>query len=312
MTDTNSSIGVLYAGEMGAALMALARSHGLAVYTTAACRSNSTARRCEQAARDGVNVLSSTRDVVQQSDVVFSLVPPAAAQSVVEEYLTVADEAPPGALFVDANSIGPELSRALGARLRSAGREYVDAAINGLAGNLTTTATLFLSGPRAGEVEKLLGGAMRVRVLGDQIGQASAIKILLSAFAKGVCALFTETALVAQKLDMLETMCRTYADIYPGLMQIVQRMIPTYPQHAQRRADEMRELEQTVCAAGIEPLVTKSIRQLHELLASADFDDQANWTLQSVIQALATEDFLSANANADAKITATVAEKVGG
>ena len=75
----------------------------------------------------------------------------------------------------------------------------MDGAINGLAKNLTSSATMFLSGPRASEVADLFGQHVRVRLLGHEFGRASAMKMLLSGLSKGVCALFAETALTAAR-----------------------------------------------------------------------------------------------------------------
>ena len=144
--------------------------------------------------------------------------------------------------------------------------------MNGLAKNLTTTATLYLSGPRAPEVAALVEGGMRVRVLGERPGRASAMKMLLSGLSKGLCALFVETALVAERQGMLAEMTDAYGQIYPGVMAVVERMLPTYAQHAGRRAAEMAELEQTALAAGLEPLTLAAVARLHELLAGVDFD----------------------------------------
>ena len=105
---------------------------------------------------------------------------------------------------------------------------------------------------------------------------------------------------------MLGEMIDSYSRIYPGVMGIVERMMPTYPQHAARRADEMRELEQTAQAAGLEPCMLAAARHVHELLAGADFGaghelatDQIAWTVPAVIERLAAGNILSADVLAE-------------
>jgi 3-hydroxyisobutyrate dehydrogenase-like beta-hydroxyacid dehydrogenase len=289
------AIGVLYPGEMGASLAALLRRRGHRVVTTLAGRGERTARLCREA---GMTVLPSLADVVRAADVVISVVPPAAAEDVAAAYCEHASLAPSDALYVDLNAIRPELAEALAGRLAARGRGFVDAAVNGLAKNLTTTATLYLSGPRAAEVASLVGEDMRVKLLGDQPGRASAMKMLLSGLSKGVCALFVETALVAERQGMLAEMTEAYAQIYPGVTAVVERMLPTYPQHAGRRAAEMAELEQTALASGLEPCVLAAVARVHEMLAGADLGQPAKpgggWTLTSIIERLATEGLLAA------------------
>ena len=63
--------------------------------------------------------------------------------------------------------------------------------------------------------------------------------------------------------EMLEATARTY----PGVASLAERMLPTYPRHAGRRATEMSELESTAAAAGLEPVMIAAVRQAHEALA---------------------------------------------
>lgn len=293
MTDTtNIATALLYPGDMGAAVASLLRSRNLRVVTTLAGRNPETAAR---AAAADVEILPTLADVVRQSNVVISLVPPAAAEELAIAYAALAHTAPANAIYVDANSIGPDLTRAIGQRVESADVSYVDAAINGLARNLTRSATLFLAGPRAADVAKLFDGGMRVRVVGKEVGRASAMKMHLSGLSKGLCALFVESALVAARQGMLPQMVAAYEEIYPGVMAIVERMLPTYAHHAPRRAVEMRETEQTAKAAGVEPCVLTAVRELHEHLATAleDAADPDAASVESLIEQLNRQGLLS-------------------
>ncbi len=266
MSEPPKTVGLLYPGEMGAALSSLLRRRGTPVVTTVCGRSAATARR---AAEGGAVVVGCLADVVRASDVVFSVIVPSAAEEVAHQYAELAHLAPAGAVFVDANSIAPDKAAAMARRLESRGRSFVDASINGLAKNLATSGTLFLSGPRAGEIERLFAGAVRVRVLGNAVGRASAMKMLLGGLSKGICALFAELALLAERQGMLEEMLDATATTYAGVAAVAERMLPTYARHAGRRATEMEELEATARAAGLEPCVITAVRELHERFARA-------------------------------------------
>jgi 3-hydroxyisobutyrate dehydrogenase-like beta-hydroxyacid dehydrogenase len=292
-------IAVLYPGDMGAALAAVLVARGYRVITALAGRGEKTAARCREL---GLEVLASLADVIREANVVLSVVPPAAAEEMAAVYCELAKSAPVGALFVDVNSIGPELAGAIAARLHKTGVGFVDAAVNGLAKNLTKSGTLLLSGGRADEVAKLFDGAVRVRVLGTEIGQASTMKMLLAGLSKGLCGLFAELALIAQRRGMLGEMLEASAQIYPGMMLVVDRMLPTYAQHAGRRATEMNELEETARNAGIEPCVIDAVRRLHEEMAGASFgasgdgSSDSGFTVASLVQRLADEGILDAAA----------------
>jgi 3-hydroxyisobutyrate dehydrogenase-like beta-hydroxyacid dehydrogenase len=290
-------IGLLYPGEMGVALAGLLCANGGRVVTTLQGRGEKTVRRCREA---GLTVLDSLGAVAREADVVMSVVPPAAARDVADAWCRVAHESPRRALYVDANSIGPELAGELASRVERCGRGFVDAAVNGLAVNAAASGTLFLSGPRAGEVAALFSGAMSVQELGARVGAASAMKMLLGGLSKGLCGLFLELALLAREQGMLPEMLQACGRIYPGVTAVTERMLPTYALHAGRRATEMAEVEQTVRAAGLAPCVTRAVRELHQAMAAVSFGLASEagaaglgWTPAAVIEHLAKHGLLS-------------------
>ncbi len=292
MTDGTKTIGILSPGEMGASVALLLRERGLRVVTTLECRGPRSAARCREA---GIVVLNSFQEVVRESNVVISLVPPDVAETTASRFTELARTAPAGAIFVDANSVRPELIVAIAQRITAAGVGFVDASINGLAKNLRSSATLFLSGHRAQEIASLFGDAMRVKILSCEPGRASAMKMLLGGLSKGMCALFLEVALVARRNEMLPEMLEASAQIYPGISALADRMLPTYAQHAARRATEMHELVSMTQSGGLEPCMIDAIQCLHDQLALVLFSDHhEDFTLLSIIELLGNEKFLSA------------------
>jgi len=212
-------------------------------------------------------LLDSLSDVVRRSDVILSVVVPSAAEEVAEQYRAVAHLAPEKALYVDANSIGPATAAEIGRKVQAAGRSFVDASFNGLAKNVAAAGTLFLSGPRAAEVEELFAGVVRVHLLGDEPGRASAMKMLLGGLSKGVCALFTELAILASRLGMLDEMLEAARRTYGGVSAVAERMLPTYERHAIRRLSEMAELQATIRAAGVTLRAVDGVVRFHEAMA---------------------------------------------
>ncbi len=293
MNESMVTVGILYPGEMGAALAQLLRSRGVRTATTLKHRSQRTIRLAEAA---GVVALDSLPELIRQSEVVISVVPPAAAEEVADSYCQYASLSPPSAVYVDANAISPELAEHLAEKLAGSGRSFVDASVNGLARTLTASGTLFLSGGDADAVARLFDGGMRVKVLGREPGTASAMKMLLSGLSKGVCSLFVELALLAERRGMLQEMIEIAAEIYPGITTVAQRMIPTIPQHRVRRAEEMCELERTTQAAGQGACLIAAIRQFHEEVARLPMDqcpDPAGWTVALLIKRLVEEGVLA-------------------
>jgi len=297
------AVAVLYPGELGVAFASMLQARGVRVITTLADRGEATLRRCREA---GIETLATFDQVVEQANVIISLVPPAAAEDVAESYCKLAHLAPSGALFVDANSIGPEMASNLAAKVEAAGIGFVDAAINGLAKNLRTSGTLYLSGTRASEVVSLVGDGMRMRMLPGGAGRASAMKMLLAGLSKGICALYSELALLAHRQELQGEFAEAISKIYPGISALVERMLPTYAQHAARRVTEMQELEQTTRWMGLEPCVIAAVRSVHENLAAVSFDSAAAQTATALIEKLAEEQMLAADLTAAQDVSISV------
>src|SRR5947209_1060988 len=97
------TIGILYPGELGAALGRLLAGAGLAVVTTVEGRSPRTIALCREA---GLPVVPSAQEVVERADLVLSVVPPARALDVARRVAELRTKnARP--IYVDLNSISP-------------------------------------------------------------------------------------------------------------------------------------------------------------------------------------------------------------
>ncbi len=286
MKLNETTIGLLFPGEMGAAVAAMLRGGGATVVTTLRDREGRTAERCAEA---GIDVLDSLADVARRAQVIISLVPPANAIEVVEAYCELLPLAPKGVIYIDANSISPESAATVAEIVQRHGGRFVDAAINGLAKKLTTSGTLFLSGDCAQDVATLFAGAVRVRV----VASASTMKMLLGGMSKGLCGLFLELALVAERRGMLGEMLAAAEEIYPGVQAVVDRMLPTYAEHSGRRATEMGELRATAQASDIEPCVIDSIARLHEMLAHTNFTAASGADVRSIVRHVQAAGLLS-------------------
>src|SRR6267142_2155504 len=127
------TVGILYPGDMGSCLGKLLAEHGFPVVTTLEGRSLRTRRLCEAA---GLKAFDSLGEMVQSAAVVFSVVPPAAARDVAEQYSSLAHLAPRGAFYVDANPVSPAVAVETAELIRASGVSFVDGAIHGVAAQL--------------------------------------------------------------------------------------------------------------------------------------------------------------------------------
>lgn len=286
-----STIGILYPGEMGSSFGKLLCEAGFHVITTVEERSPRTHRLCYEA---GLNVVGSLGEVLEQSDVLMSLVSPGAALSVAREVAARIDASSRDLLYVDANSVSPMTVTGISEVLCRATVDFVDASIFGLASQLQQRGTLYLSGARAKELSRQFERIIRVKVAGDTPGQASALKMIVSGIPKGLSGLFIETMVFAQDMHLLDEALEACAEIYPSIMEVVRRMLPTYPQHAARRNEELREVEETMLASGLTPRIVHAVREVTCALANADWPDHdlRQWTMAEMIREIHKEGIL--------------------
>ena len=295
-TERSPTIGILYPGEMGAALGRVLISDGSPIVTTLEGRSARTQRLCRDS---GLEVLPSLSDVVEAADIVVSLVHPAAALPMARRYAELAARAPRERLYVDANSVSPATAAEIGRLLAAADVDCVDAAINGLASALRSGAVIYLSGKRAPELERLLARSLQVRRVGEEPGKASALKGLLAGLSKGLSSLFIELAVAAHESSLSEPFLERCRSFYPGVMEVVDRMLPTYPQHAGRRAEELGELEHAMAAMGVCSEMVRAAKRNTEAIAAAKLgqvNGGSKWMPDAVLAALHASGAFTASA----------------
>ena len=185
---------------------------------------------------------------------------------------------PEGALWCDLNSVAPETKREAAAVIEAAGGRYVDVAVmapvdQGLA------VPLLLSGPHAMAALALLEalGFSNLRVVGDAVGRASAIKMIRSVMVKGIEALSWECAAAAEAAGVLDEITASLdASEKPiGWAERFAYNRERMETHGLRRAAEMEESARTLQGLGIEPVMTRGTVQLQRAAAHAKRKDQA-------------------------------------
>ena len=288
-STTPCTIGILFPGEMGSSLGKLLAEASFRVVTTLEGRGPRTARLCRDA---GLEVLDSIGKVVRASNIVISLVTPAAASDVAEHFCDCAHLSARAPVFIDANSISPSTVQTISRMVSRSRCRFVDASIHGLASRVRNQATMYLSGRGTQAIAELFAPAVRTKFLGEAPGTASAFKMLMAGMSKGLVALFLEMGVAARKFGLLDDLLAGYREFYPGIMIALERMVPTYPQHAARRSEEMGELEETLESIGLLPHTVHGVRQTISRLGRLELVDHkinldaAEWSIAEVIEAI--------------------------
>lgn len=278
-----STIGVVHPGEMGFALGRRLAQDGHRVVVTLDGRSERTRRLCREAAFE---VLPSLRHVVDEAEVVLCVVPPGSALATAREYAALAGQGA-SRLYIDLCSVSSGTAQEISSALQPFGIRFVDGTIHGLASRLENGATLFLSGADAPAAAELLGRGLRVKIVGDIPGQASALKMFLSGMSKGLCALFLEMSLAAREHGCLRELLEAFEHHYPEISDVIRRLLPTYPLHARRRVEEMDELAATLRALGREPRMAAGARTTIDEVARLHMarpPGSPPWSVEEVVE----------------------------
>jgi 3-hydroxyisobutyrate dehydrogenase-like beta-hydroxyacid dehydrogenase len=173
------TVGLLHPGSMGAAVGAQLRARGHVVLWCPDGRSDVTHSRAEGAGLQPVSLA----ELAARSEVLLSLCPPAAAEQVAAAVAKARSGS--DAIYVEANAVAPARVQRVADRL--APLPVVDAAVVGSPPVGGKTPTLYLAG--GGEsvervVQLFAETDVRVRVLGDSLGAASALKLAYTSYQK--------------------------------------------------------------------------------------------------------------------------------
>jgi 3-hydroxyisobutyrate dehydrogenase-like beta-hydroxyacid dehydrogenase len=167
-----------------------------------------------------------------------------------------------GALWFDMNSVAPETKRAAALAVNDAGARYVDVAIMAPVHPRRRAVPLLVAGPHAEAGMQLLKeiGFTDVRSVGQEIGAASAVKMIRSVLVKGMEALTAECVLAAEAAGVRREVLASLDASTPDAGWEAQadynldRMIT----HGIRRAAEMEEAVKTLDALGTGSEMTRA------------------------------------------------------
>ena len=259
-------VGILSIGEMGYHWVRLLASHGVEVFTCTKGRSEVTRKRAENA---GARSVPSLARLVSESDLVVSVVVPSAAKrvaaKVAQALLKVGRK---DFFYLDANAISPMATREIEQYLSPASAHFVDGCIIGAAAKLGQGTLVYVSGPKASDIQALEQAGFSVRVLGAETGQASAFKIVYAGLTKGLQGLFVELLIGARKFGLLAEILQQYDESFPGLPGKIGSSIAALPVHAGRRAEEMRELSRTFAHYGLKAVMAPATEKVLKAIAS--------------------------------------------
>ncbi len=162
----------------------------------------------------------------------------------------------PGAWFLDFNSASPGAKQAAASLVDGAGARYVEGAVMTSVPPHRLRVPLLLGGEHAARLAPLLREiGFAAEFASPRLGVASATKMCRSIMIKGLEAMVIEAYTTARAYGVEDAVLASLAETFPGIDWEKQgtyffgRVI----QHGRRRAEEVREVAQTVREAGLDP-----------------------------------------------------------
>ncbi len=199
----------------------------------------------------------------------------------------VAAHIAPGTFFLDLNSASPGTKQRAAALIDAAGGHYVEAGVMTSVPPYGIRVPMLLGGAHAARLLPVLQAwGMDAKVASERLGVASATKMCRSVMIKGLEALVLESYATARHYGVEDAMIATLQETFPGIDWQTQGtyFFSRVAQHGKRRAEEMREVAQTVREAGFEPFMASAIAQKHDWMAAqaraghfADLPAQPQW-----------------------------------
>ena len=263
-----NTIAILMPGDMGHAVGRVLREHGHDVICALDGRG---AHTRDMAASAGLRDVGTVRAVVEQADLILSILPPAAALGLardVAEQMRATGNAP---VYVDCNAIAPETAKAVGTVITDAGARFIDAGIIGMAPGKGAGPRFYVSGPDHGEMLALDGKGFQVIGMGDEIGQGSAIKMAYAGLTKGTWTLHTAVLMAAEQLGVTDALLTEFEHSQGAALNAMRARVPFIPADSARWVGEMEEIAKTFADAGVAPGFHEGAAEVFRVLERTPF-----------------------------------------
>jgi 3-hydroxyisobutyrate dehydrogenase-like beta-hydroxyacid dehydrogenase len=247
-----------------------AQGHAVTVWDRKALDAESLPALRQKAQQSGVRLATSLAQALQDATLVFSTVTASQALTVAQQAAALLQ---PGQYFLDLNSVAPHTKRAAAETLSASAASYIDVAVMAPVPPKRLATPLLIGGDQAAAVHPLLLQlGLNSRLLGSDVGEASAIKMCRSIMIKGLEALTTECLSAARQYGVEQEVLDSLHASFPSLGwndQLPHYLISRVAEHGQRRAEEMQEVVKTLQDVAVPAAMSAAIVATQQGLVDA-------------------------------------------
>jgi len=258
------NIGVTSPGDMGQGVAIRLKAAGFQVHTALDGRS---ARTAELAREAGLNDCGTMQRLVETCDAVFSILNPGAAVDNARKVAAAMRAVRKKIVFVDCNAIAPQTGHEIERIVRDAGGVFIDGGLIGPPPRGKAKVRLYVSGPEAGLLSQIADDQLLIRVVGERIGDASAVKMCYASLTKGTLALGVELLIAARKLGVDQALEAEFKESQPDMHEWVVSRSVSMPPKAHRWVPEMLEIAKTFEGVGLTPRILLGAADMYKLIA---------------------------------------------
>ena len=264
------TVGILSPGDMGHTVGDVLGAHGLRVITCLAGRSKRTHELAKQA---GIDDVPTYQALVNEADTILSILVPAQAKNAAQMVAEALDGTDTDLVYADCNAVAPQTANQLDAIITDAGGRFVDASIIGPPPRNPGATRFYASGPHVSAFEELSDFGLDIRGLGEEIGQASTIKMCYASLTKGLTALSTVLLTAAEAMGVSDALREEFQLSQSALYERMERGLPTMLPKARRWIGEMEEIASTFAHVGLTPKIHEGAADTYRFISKTSLAD---------------------------------------
>ena len=276
-----AEIGILHPGEMGISIAASAINSGHQVYWVSQNRSHNTRQRAKEQNLIEMKLVS---ELCQVCDIIICVCPPRAA----EEVATLVAEGGFRGFYLDANAISPQRAIRLSQVMEVNNIHFMDGGIIGGPAWKPKETWLYLSGENAKVIADCFkNGPLETKIIGNEVGKASALKMCYAAYSKGTTALLASILATAESLGVRDELYQQWDFDDSSFSEQVNRRVIRATAKAWRFEGEMNEIADTFREAGLPTGFHEAAAEVYHRMANLK-DKQETYLVSEIISYITT------------------------
>jgi len=274
------TVAILSPGDMGHTIGQILVSNGLRVISYLKNRSERTRLLAKRA---HIMEVPTYQALVNGADILLSILAPAQAKKAAHVIAQAISETKTDLTYVDCNAIAPQTVTQIGDMITNSGGCFIDASIIGFPSIKEGVNRLYASGQYVDNIKELSQFGLNIIVVGEKVGQASAVKMCHSALPKGLLALCAEILTAAEALGVSQVLKNEFQLSQSAIYERMERELPGIPMKSGRFIGEMEEIAKTFEGVGLTPKILAGAADIYRFLSKTKLAEMENGDKDSLL-----------------------------